>query len=159
MFLTNQQAHAYLLNYAKRFDLNEHVRLNSRVQMVSRVNDEDWLVESTRHGERREAEVFSHVIVASGRFNKPRIPRVKGCERFRGAISHTFDYRNNEEFKERRVLVIGNSISGLEVASELATDPTITVISSCRKPPVHYDQNIWRDALRLRALYTLWRDA
>jgi dimethylaniline monooxygenase (N-oxide forming) len=32
------------------------------------------------------------------------------------------------------VLVIGNSISGLEVASELATDPTIMVISSCRKP-------------------------
>jgi dimethylaniline monooxygenase (N-oxide forming) len=28
----------------------------------------------------------------------------------------------------------GNSISGLEVASELATDPTITVISSARKP-------------------------
>jgi dimethylaniline monooxygenase (N-oxide forming) len=54
MFLTNQQAHAYLLNYAKRFDLNEHVRLNSRVQMVSRVNDEDWLVDSTRLDEKAE---------------------------------------------------------------------------------------------------------
>jgi dimethylaniline monooxygenase (N-oxide forming) len=106
MFLTNQQAHAYLLNYAKRFDLNEHVRLNSRVEMVSRVNDGGWLVESTMHGERREAEVFSHVIVASGRFNKPRIPRVKGFERFRGAILHTFDYRDNEELKDSRVLVI-----------------------------------------------------
>jgi len=134
MFLTNQQAHAYLLKYAERFDLNERVRLNSRVEMVSRVNDGGWLVESTIHGEHRKAEAFSHVIVASGRFNKPRIPRVKGFERFRGTISHTFDYRDNEEFKDRRVLVIGNSISGLEVASELATDPTVTVISSCRKP-------------------------
>jgi dimethylaniline monooxygenase (N-oxide forming) len=123
-FLTNQQAHAYLLKYAERFDLNERVRLNSRVEMVSRVNDGGWLVESTIHGEHRKAEAFSHVIVASGRFNKPRIPRVKGFERFRGTISHTFDYRDNEEFKDRRVLVIGNSISGLEVASELATDPT-----------------------------------
>ena len=132
MFLTNQQAHAYLLKYAKRFDLNECV-LNSRVEMVSRANDGGWLVESTTDGERK-VEAFSHVIVASGRFNKPRIPRVKGLDRFRNATSHTFDYRGNGEFKEKRVLVIGNSISGLEVASELATDSTIRVISACRKP-------------------------
>jgi dimethylaniline monooxygenase (N-oxide forming) len=134
MFLTNQQAHAYLLKYAKRFDLNECVRLDSRVEMVSRANSGGWLVESTTHGERHKVEAFSHVIVAPGRFNKPRIPRVKGLERFKGAISHTFDYRDNEKFKDKRVLVIGNSISRLEVASELATDPTITVISSSRKP-------------------------
>jgi cation diffusion facilitator CzcD-associated flavoprotein CzcO len=134
MFLTTQQAHAYLLKYAKRFALNKCVRLNSKVEMVSRTNDGGWLVESTTRGELRKVEAFSHVIVASGRFNKPRIPGVKGLERFRGAVSHTFDYRGNGQFKDKRVLVIGNSISGLEIASELATDPTVTVISSCRKP-------------------------
>ena len=134
MFLTNQQAHAYLLKYAEHFGLNERLRLNTRVEMVSRVDDGGWLVESRTHGEHRQAEVFSHVVVASGRFNKPRIPRLKGIEKFRGPISHTFDYRGNEKFGGKRVLVIGNSISGLEVASEMATDPTITVISSCRKP-------------------------
>ena len=134
MFLTNQQAHAYLLKYAKHFDLNKLIRLHSRVERVSRVDDGGWLVESTSQGERREAEVFAYVLVASGRFNKPRIPRLKGTERFKGLISHTFDYRDNKRFRDRRVLVIGNSISGLEVASELATDPTVRVISSCRKP-------------------------
>ena len=134
MFLTNQQAHAYLLKYAKQFGLNERVRLNNKVKMISRAHDGGWSVESTTLGERRETEPFSHVIIASGRFNKPRIPQLRGLERFAGAISHTFDYRSNEDFKGKRVLVIGNGISGLEVASELDNDPTVTVLSSCRKP-------------------------
>ena len=32
------------------------------------------------------------------------------------------------------MLLIGKGISGLEAAGELTTDPSITVISSCRKP-------------------------
>ena len=134
MFLTNQQAHEYLLKYAKHFGLDECLKLNTRVEMVSRADGGGWLVESKTLEERREAEVFPHVIVAPGRFNQPRIPTVKGLAKFKGATSHPFDYRGNDQFKEKRVLVIGNGISGLEVASELATDPSITVISSCRKP-------------------------
>jgi dimethylaniline monooxygenase (N-oxide forming) len=33
----------------------------------------------------------------------------------------------------RRVLVLGNSISGLEIASDLAHDPSIAVVSACRR--------------------------
>ena len=134
MFLTNQQAHAYLWKYAKHFGLDECLKLNTRVEIVSRADGGGWLVESKTLEERRGAEVFPHVIIAPGRFNKPRIPTVKGLAKFKGATSHTFDYRGNDQFQEKRVLVIGNGISGLEVASELATDPSITVISSCRKP-------------------------
>jgi len=134
MFLTNQQAHAYLWKYAKHFGLDECLKLNTRVEIVSRADGGGWLVESKTLEERRGAEVFPHVIIAPGRFNKPRIPTVKGLAKFKGATSHTFDYWGNDQFQEKRVLLIGNGISGLEVADELATDPSITVFSSCRKP-------------------------
>lgn len=52
MFLTNQQAHAYLLKYAKQFGLNERGRLNSKVEMISRANDGSWSVESKTLGAR-----------------------------------------------------------------------------------------------------------
>lgn len=135
MFPTHQQIHAYLLQYADRFHLNQHIHLNSRVNRVSRADNEGWFVQSTTEGESQKDEIFSHVIVASGRYNKPQIPQVKGLERFKGSggVSHTFDYQSNEPFKGKRVLIIGNSISGLEVASEMANEPTISVISSCRK--------------------------
>ena len=136
MFPTNQQMHAYLLQYAEHFDLHKYVRLNSRVDMVQRAEDGNWLVRSTALGASSKVERFSHVIVASGRFNKPHMPPLTGLETFAGAggLSYTFDYQDNAPFKGQRVLVIGNSISGLEVASAMATDPTITVLSSCRKP-------------------------
>ena len=44
-------------------------------------------MESKTLEERRGAEVFLHVIIAPGRFNKPRIPTVKGLAKFKGATS------------------------------------------------------------------------
>ena len=38
MFLTNQQAHAYLWKYAKHFGLDECLKLNTRVEIVSRAD-------------------------------------------------------------------------------------------------------------------------
>ena len=93
-------AHAYLLKYAKHFGLDECLKLNTRVEIVSRADGGGWLVESKTFEERRGAEVFPHVIIAPGRFNKPRIPTVKGLAKFKGATSHTFDYRGNDQFKE-----------------------------------------------------------
>jgi cation diffusion facilitator CzcD-associated flavoprotein CzcO len=100
MFPTNQQMHAYLLQYAEHFDLHKYVRLNSRVDMVQRAEDGNWLVRSTALGASSKVERFSHVIVASGRFNKPHMPPLTGLETFTGAggLSHTFDYQDNAPF-------------------------------------------------------------
>ena len=46
-------------------------------------------------------------------------------------------YRGRDEFRGRRVLVYGNSISGLEIASDLAADSTIEVISACGRPATY----------------------
>ena len=54
--------------------LHKYVRLNSRVDMVQRGEDGNWLVGSTTWGASSKVERFSHVIVASGRFNKPHMP-------------------------------------------------------------------------------------
>ncbi len=45
---------------------------------------------------------------------------------------HAFDYPGPDPFRGRRVLVYGNGISGLEIASDLA--PTTEVVSAYRKP-------------------------
>lgn len=87
-----------------------------------------------RDGE-THTETFARVAVASGRYNRPRIPDVPGIETFSGSggISHTFDYRGPDAFRGMRVLVAGGSVSALEIASDLAVQGAAAVISTQRR--------------------------
>ena len=77
-----------------------------------------------------DGEDFEAVVLASGRFRKPRFPpEVAG---FEGELLHAFDYPGSESFAGRRTLVYGNGVSGLEIASDLAR--VTAVVSSFRKP-------------------------
>ena len=66
-------------------------------------------------------------MVASGRFNRPHWPVIEGLEGFQGEVVHSFHYRGREAFRGRRVVVMGNSVSGTEIASDLAIDDSIRV--------------------------------
>jgi dimethylaniline monooxygenase (N-oxide forming) len=112
-----EQIRAYLKAYARRFGVVEHIRFNARVEDVRPA----WTV---------DGEPFNGVIVASGRFRKPRLPRVVGA--FRGEVIHSFSYPGPEPLRDRATLVYGNGISGLEIASDLA--PHTPVVSAFRKP-------------------------
>jgi dimethylaniline monooxygenase (N-oxide forming) len=111
------QIHAYLGAYAQAFGVGDRIRFGTRVADVR----PGWTV---------DGEPFDAVAVASGRFCRPRLP--PGTEAFRGAVIHSFDYPGADALRDRAVLVYGNGISGLEVASDLA--PHARVTSAFRKP-------------------------
>lgn len=111
-----EQIHAYLREYAAHFGLIERIRLERPVHRLAPGWDLD--------GER-----FDAVVVATGRFSKPFVP--SGVAGFGGQLLHSFDYPGAAPFRDRRVLVYGNGISGLEIASDLA--PVASVVSAARK--------------------------
>jgi dimethylaniline monooxygenase (N-oxide forming) len=112
-----EQIHAYLKAYAQAFGVADRIRLGKRVEDVRA----GWTV---------DGEPFDGVVVASGRFRKPRLP--PGIDAFRGEAIHAFDYPGAQPLRDRAVLVYGNGISGLEIASDLA--PHASVTSAFRKP-------------------------
>jgi hypothetical protein len=112
-----EQVHRYLRAYARRFGVVERIRLNTRVAEV-------------RPGWDVDGEHFDGVVVASGRFRKPYLP--PALSQFKGEVIHAFDYPGADSFRDRRTLVYGNGISGLEIASDLA--PATQVVSAFRKP-------------------------
>jgi cation diffusion facilitator CzcD-associated flavoprotein CzcO len=71
-------------------------------------------VERVSPGWTVDGEPFAGVVIASGRFRAPVIP--PGMEAFGGELLHAFDYPGAEPFRDRRVLVYGNGVSGVEVA-------------------------------------------
>lgn len=134
MFPTNQQVLAYLTDYARHFGLEQYLRLDTRVEHIERgPAGQYWVTTCTHDGEQRR-KLFSHVIVAPGRYNQPRFPATPGLLKFRGRVLHSFGYRGRQGFAGQRVLVVGNGSSGLEIASDLAQNDNTTVFSSCRKP-------------------------
>jgi dimethylaniline monooxygenase (N-oxide forming) len=112
-----EQIKAYLEAYAQAFDVVGRIRLHSRVGEVQ----PGWKV---------DGEPFDAVIIASGRFRKPRLPGI--VDAFRGEVIHSFDYPGGEPFRDRATLVYGNGISGVEIASDLARH-TSPVVSAFRK--------------------------
>jgi dimethylaniline monooxygenase (N-oxide forming) len=123
VYPTNQEVHGYLERYAAKFDLTRALRLSARVEEIAQNK-------SGKDGVERE-EIFSNVVVASGRYNKPVVPLIPGLKDFsgKGGVSHTFDYKHPEKYRDLRVLVGGCAISALEIASDLAMLGAEKVIS------------------------------
>lgn len=80
----------------------------------------------------READ---HVVVATGIFNRPRVPAWPGVEQYGGRLLHSAEYRNAAPFRGQRVLVVGAGSTGLELAHEIARDGADEVSLSVRTPP------------------------
>lgn len=132
LFPSALEIQAYLERYAETFDLNRRVQLESRVTDVERMPD-GFCVRVVSRGERRTYHT-PRVVVVSGRYNRPELPAIEGIDAFAGHAIHAFEFRDPAEFAGRKVLVLGNSISGLEIAAELAKDASTEVVSACRKP-------------------------
>jgi dimethylaniline monooxygenase (N-oxide forming) len=131
---SNQAVCAYLQRYAEQFDLLPSVRLRTEVRGIARAGS-GWVVRFTDGDDARREEIYSNVVVATGRFRKPAIPAVPGLSSFSGpgGIAHTFQYKDTERYRGRRVLVAGCSVSALEIASDLAMTGAARVISANRR--------------------------
>ena len=127
---TAEQIQAYLTAYAAAFDLHRRIRLGTRVRRL----ELGWRV---------DGEPFDAVVVASGRFSRPVIPR--GFERFTARLLHAFDYVGAAALAHGRTLVYGNGVSGHEIAADLAAAdpaPVAPVISAYRKPRYVLQKNV-----------------
>jgi cation diffusion facilitator CzcD-associated flavoprotein CzcO len=136
VYPTNQEMGAYFQRYAERFGIDSCVRLGTTVQEIGRDPDgRGWLVRFAHEDGVPWREIFPNLVVATGRFKKPKAPAIPGLASFAGigGVSHTFDYKDPQRYRGLRVLVAGCSISALEIASDLAMLGASRVFSSYRR--------------------------
>lgn len=133
----------YLKAYADRFGLREHIRLSSEVTDVQQVSDR-WVVSVRRDGVESK-EPFDAVAVCSGPFKTPN-RSIAGLENFTGEIVHSSEYRNNERFRGKRVLIVGLAESGADIVRQIAD-----VASACTLSIRSYSYLLPRVSDRTRA--------
>ena len=70
-----------------------------------------------------------HVVIATGVSGIPNIPQIPSLENFRGTVLHSSQYRDGEDWADKRALVIGTGNSGHDIAQDLySSGASVTLI-------------------------------
>lgn len=127
----------YLESYANNFDIKP--QFSETVQSAK--YDEAcrlWRVKSVSsdngNGGRSEVEyICQWLVVATGENAERVVPDIDGLKDFGGEVLHACDYKSGENFRGKKVLVVGCGNSGMEVSLDLCNhdaQPSMVVRSS-----------------------------
>ena len=119
--------------YVDARDLRRRCRFGCSVVGLSRVSG-GYEVAWDDAG-RTRSETFDRAVVATGRFIKPEAPVVDGLDTFEGSagVAHSFDYKDPVRFRDLDIVVLGGSISSLEMACDQALMGTGRIVLSQRR--------------------------
>jgi cation diffusion facilitator CzcD-associated flavoprotein CzcO len=105
----------YFEDVARRYGLYEILRFNEEVTRC-RFESGVWKLD-TRAGTHYEAEI---VIAATGVLHHPRMPEIEGLASFGGECFHSARWHDGIDLKGKRVGIIGNGSTGVQLVSALA---------------------------------------
>ncbi|KAK4142003.1 uncharacterized protein C8A04DRAFT_38657 [Dichotomopilus funicola] len=115
----------YIKGLVERRGYEDLVSYNTTVERVEKIGAE-WKVSLRKEGRKQDywwAEWFDAVVVASGHYSVPYIPAIKGIaelEKSRpGSVIHSKHFRGGDLYGGKRVVVVGASVSGADIAFDL----------------------------------------
>jgi len=125
--------------FTKKNNLLNHYRLNTQVENVSKDPITNEWVLYLRHSNVNTGkdewyiERFDAVVIASGHYSVPYIPYIPGLETVpNGMILHSKSFRNVKEFRNKKVLIVGSSISGVDLIQYI--EPICSELIISRSP-------------------------
>nr|XP_006814496.1 PREDICTED: dimethylaniline monooxygenase [N-oxide-forming] 5-like [Saccoglossus kowalevskii] len=131
-FIPHKKVHQYLHSYAEHFGLKKYIRYNQDVLSIEESGDDGWNVVSMNSDGRVE-EIFDHLMVCTGVYNKIHYPSYPGLDEFTGIQMHANQYRNTTGLTNKRIVVVAACITAGEISCELARTGSTEVYLSMRK--------------------------
>lgn len=123
---SNRQIHRYMQLFADAYGLREHIRFNTSVEKTELQSDGSWQVELSTG----ETKQYGSLVCANGTNWHPVMPDYPG--EFTGEMQHAVTFRSMDEFRGKRVLVIGAGNSGCDIACDAAKGADAAFISMRR---------------------------
>ncbi|KAK4442954.1 hypothetical protein QBC34DRAFT_312070 [Podospora aff. communis PSN243] len=120
------------------------LELSTTVERAEKVGGE-WVLTLRKEGVGEKdywwQERLDAVVVASGHYNVPWVPpEVEGLVeywgRWKGVVGHSKHFRRGEDYKDKKVIVVGGSVSAHEIVHEILPFAKHPVIASLRGDPI-----------------------
>lgn len=113
----------YLLETAREYGLAAHAQFNSKVESARWIDDaQQWEVVVSKPDGSTTAHRADYLFSAVGILNIPQYPSIEGLDGFKGEVIHTSRWPQGADLSGKRVAVIGNGASGMQVAPAIAEE-------------------------------------
>lgn len=109
------EVQGYFEHVARKYGLDSSIQFNEELA-DARWLDGRWRL-SFKSGLEDAADVL---IAATGVLHHPRYPEIAGLESFRGALFHSARWDHSVVLDDRRIGIIGNGSTGVQIVSALA---------------------------------------
>lgn len=122
-FPLRDEIESYLLDTAQQFELYRNARFNTLVQ-EARWDDvaSQWSVSIVTPDGVTETHRADYLFSAVGILNIPKYPVIEGLEKFAGDVYHTSSWPEDADLAGKRVAVVGNGASGMQVVPAIADE-------------------------------------
>ncbi|GKT89542.1 4-hydroxyacetophenone monooxygenase [Colletotrichum tofieldiae] len=120
-FAQGAEIRNYWQGLARKYDVYKYLQLSQRVEGLNWVESRSiWQI--TIRDLKTDAiriEEAEFVLTAIGRFNAWKLPDYPGLKDFKGVLRHASNWDPNFDPRDKKVAVIGNGASGIQLTSNL----------------------------------------
>tara|TARA_B110000444_G_scaffold257290_1_gene295396 strand:- start:126 stop:2006 length:1881 start_codon:yes stop_codon:yes gene_type:complete len=120
-FAKGPEVQKYLEDIANKYDIGKHICFNNNLENANfDENNGIWkmiFVDSDGEQQTREANV---IVSAAGLFSTTKTLNIPGVEEYQGKIIHPAEWPEDNDLKNKRVAIIGNGSSGVQLLAPVA---------------------------------------
>lgn len=121
----------YYESYIHHFELEKFISFGSTVTDIQRLESQ-WAVNVKSSDGSCESHLFDAIFICTGQFKEPKFPSLPNADVFRGRLSHSSSYRDANNLRGRRVVLVGLGNSALDISLEAARAGCASVTVLCR---------------------------
>ncbi len=112
---------AYFRECADRFDLRKLIRFETEVLSAAWVEDRAvWRIRVRKADGREETHEANALISAVGQLNQPKLPALRGLDRFAGPAFHSARWDHSVDLTGKRVAVVGTGATAAQFVPVIA---------------------------------------
>ncbi|KAJ3542224.1 hypothetical protein NM208_g4218 [Fusarium decemcellulare] len=158
LYAPGPEIRAYMQEVAERFGANRFIKVSHAVQQcVWDASERKWHVKikNLKTGEVIQ-DVANVVISAKGGLSQIMWPKVKGLEDYKGKLIHSGAWDESVDLRNKRVGVIGNGSSALQIVPAIQKLEGIKVWNFARSP-TWVSTSFGDAAMSLDVTRSIWR--